>query len=727
MSVTVAQATTLLENILFESASLAATNADYWVNQSASVAGDASLLQLAAAMANSAEAGIADEVVRLYYGALGRTPSGAEVLYYVGIAEGGRTSAQIAGGTGGIPQTTWNSIATDFVDSPEFTSNASTGSAQITLFYENILGRAPSANELTFYQNQLASGLTSANLLQEFINSPEYANKVDPGIVNDLAQYGVSVANGVVPRLVDPILDLTHANAGGNYYTPAVVATLGAGFTTLGIGDGGNNADLYDMHAVFTGYQAIDVITASGISDSFTNVAAGTSLQIEGNAALLSYSLYTATKSGAVTVILGNAETTGATGLTVNDLVLTDTANDGIASVNFELLNQSGGANVLTTVTDSAASFISISGSGSLSIGTLALTGPGLSIDDSSSAASPSLIGSLSDSNLTNLALRDAEGSGVNGLTITNLAIGGSTDLLLINVGAGALSIGTLQSTGALDNLTLSGAAPITIGNLAGLTTATVSIANTGTSTATIDAGSGSSFSDSSMTTLNLSGNIAISVTAADTSGVTVNGGGDNSAVSLTLTGASSSDTDTITLGSGHDTITDNSTAGSLKITVGSGTVSSGSAIITVDSGNASTFSAAILLGVHSAATGSDEIFTSVISASATSPNTVITNVVAGDQVVIADGTAVTFLTATQQTAVTALATLAEALAYVDGGTASLPAQTAVTFYYGNNTYIVESHAAGNGTLTASDSFIELVGVHSLSSTVSNHIFTVAS
>lgn len=718
MSVTVAQATTLLENVLFESASLATANAAGWV---ANYPNDG-LAQLATAMANSAEASIADEVVRLYLGALGRAPSGNEVLYYVAIAEGGLTASQIATGTGGVPPSTWNAIVSDFVNSPEFSSNAATGSAEITLFYENILGRAPSATELSYYQQQLNSGLTSANLLQEFINSPEYIGKVNPSIASDLAQYGVSVTNGTVPDHVIPVLTLTHANPAGSYYTPALLASLGIGYTTLGIADGGNNADLYDMHAVFSGFQAIDVITAAAISDSFTNVAAGTSLQIEGNAALISYSLYLATKTGAVSVILGNAATSGAVGLTVNDLVLTDVSNDGIASANFDVLNQSGGADGITTLTDSAVTFISISGTGSLSIGSLATTGPGLTIDDSSSAAAPSLIGSLSDSSLTNLSLRDAEGTGVNGLTITSLAIGGSTDLTLVNVSNGGLTIGTLQSSGALDNLTLSGAAPVTIGTLAGLTTVTVSIANTGTSTVMIDAASGSSLSDASMTTLNLIGTIAINVTAADTAGVTINGSTDNSAVSVNLSGASSSDVDTITLGDGLDRVTDGSTAGSVKIIVGSG-----ADIIDVHSGTASTFSAAISLGAHSAATGSDEILTSVTTASATTPNTTIANIVAGDQLVIADGMAVAYLNATQQAAVTALTTLAGAIAYVDGGTAPLAANTAVSFYYGNNTYIIESHAAGNGTLTANDSFIELVGVHSLASTVSGHIFTIAS
>jgi len=63
----------------------------------------------------------------------------------------------------------------------------------------------------------------------------------------------------------------------------------------------------------------------------------------------------------------------------------------------------------------------------------------------------------------------------------------------------------------------------------------------------------------------------------------------------------------------------------------------------------------------------------------------------------------------------------------VDGGTLALAANTAVAFQFDGQTYIVESHAAGTGTLTANDTFIELAGIHSLSSVVNGHHFTVAS
>jgi hypothetical protein len=84
-------------------------------------------------------------------------------------------------------------------------------------------------------------------------------------------------------------------------------------------------------------------------------------------------------------------------------------------------------------------------------------------------------------------------------------------------------------------------------------------------------------------------------------------------------------------------------------------------------------------------------------------------------------------LTAAQQFAIDALTTLSSALTYVDGGTLALAATTAVAFDFNGVTYIVESHAAGNGTLTANDTFIELTGIHTLSTQVTGHYFAVAS
>ena len=195
MSVSVADATTLLENVLFESASLAATNAPGWVSQSSTNASESTVSGLAAAMAASPEAGIVQQVVRYYEGALGRAPAGFEILYYVNIVEAGLTASQISAGATSVPQTAWNQVASDFANSPEF-SFATAGTNVVTLLYQNILGRTPGPAELAFYQAQIAAGYPDTILIQEFTNSPEFQASVDGNVSSALASFGTAAVAG---------------------------------------------------------------------------------------------------------------------------------------------------------------------------------------------------------------------------------------------------------------------------------------------------------------------------------------------------------------------------------------------------------------------------------------------------------------------------------------------------------------------------------------------------
>jgi len=198
MSITTAQATILLENVLFESQAAAQANASYWVGLSQSVAADATIAGAATAMAATPEIGIAEQVVRYYEGGLGRVPAGVEIAYYVAIAEGAMGPAQVAPGATAVPQAVWNQIATDFTQSPEFQFLNTTGSDLIHRLYTAVLGRNPTASDVAYYQNQQAAGLDASMLLQEFVNSPEYQNKVNSGLQQVLATYGAEVASGQV-------------------------------------------------------------------------------------------------------------------------------------------------------------------------------------------------------------------------------------------------------------------------------------------------------------------------------------------------------------------------------------------------------------------------------------------------------------------------------------------------------------------------------------------------
>lgn len=188
MTVTSSQALSLLENVLFETPALAQQNVAAWVT----VGAPGGVTNLASAMLDSAEAGIPEEIVRLYEGVLGRDPGEQEIAYYTNLIDQQVTPAQIAAGPSGIPQHVWDTIASYFVSAPEFTS---AGSDVVQTLYKNVLSRTPSADEASYYATQIAHGATAVQLVQDFINSPEYIAKVGPSTGTLLGDYGIAVAN----------------------------------------------------------------------------------------------------------------------------------------------------------------------------------------------------------------------------------------------------------------------------------------------------------------------------------------------------------------------------------------------------------------------------------------------------------------------------------------------------------------------------------------------------
>lgn len=89
----------------------------------------------------------------------------------------------------------------------------------------------------------------------------------------------------------------------------------------------------------------------------------------------------------------------------------------------------------------------------------------------------------------------------------------------------------------------------------------------------------------------------------------------------------------------------------------------------------------------------------------------------AHDVVYIADATSASQVTAAQQTAITALTSVSAAINYAAGTTI---AQEAVAFQYGGNTYIVETHTAAPTAPALGDTVVELIGAHTISSTLVN-------
>jgi hypothetical protein len=502
-----------------------------------------------------------------------------------------------------------------------------------------------------------------------------------------------------------------------------------SGFTTLGINsaiaDGTYNAAAMGSNTI----NAVEIISGTGTVATISNVAKNASLSIDQTnttAAALVYQSVDATGAGDVVtlnlgtttggnIVLGTATVvanaitaqgadTGATGL-LSSLVMEDANQVGIGTLNIVSNDTAAGAaagghvNVITALADSGLSTLNVSGVDGLAIGAL---NEGATLGATATAAS---------------------------------------SFTLNNTSGGAVTIGTFTDS-ALGNLNFSGTGNSVISNLAGVTGHVLTISNTGTGTATV-----TSFgADANLNSLTLTGNVALNAdnsgsapapaaATGATTGVTVSGATDNAHVNFTLTGAAAGATDSITLGNGNNYVTDGSTAGLVNVTVGTGSnlidLSAGGGTFNTASVGAptanNTYSAAVTLGAHTAATGSDVIKIGLVDgtvggattawtfAPTAAANTVITGAVAGDHLVIADATSAVNVTTAQQTAITSASSLANALSLAFGETAQ---HAALSFQYGGNTYVVEQASATNAALAAGDTIVQLVGAHTLSSTV---------
>jgi S-layer protein len=466
------------------------------------------------------------------------------------------------------------------------------------------------------------------------------------------------------------------------------------GFSVFGLGAAASGN--YDLSTFNAGFKAIDITAANfgaGASDSFINAAKGTSLNIAGP----SVGLAGTAASDAGVISVSYADTTGAADtvalsigsglavdLTIGGVSLQDANNVGIGTLSVttsgsDIGNAGGTIDTITTLQDNGLSVLNVSGTAGLTITTL------------NEATTPA----------TSFTINSTE-SGLNGTTI-----------------------GTFTDAN-LGNLTFTGTAAADVQNLSlGTSTVTsLTIANSGTGTATVgDGGIGGLNLGTTLKSLTLTGNVALGVNAATaetatgaTTGFTLSGASDNAHVNFSLTGAASGATDTITLGNGNDYVTDLSTQGKVNITVGTG-----SNLIDLHTGTGVGYLATVTLGAHTAA---DSILVGTVAAGVNAANTVITGAAKGDIITLADGTSIAQATAPQQTTLGAAATFAAALTAADTGLAS---HTALAFQYGGNTYVLENSGAlaGNGTLAAGDTLIQLTGAHTVGAIAAGHAFAL--
>jgi len=581
MTVTSAQVITLLENVLFESATLAKANATSWTAIANLSSSTSTVAGLSAYLASQPEATIAQQVVRYYQGALGRVPSPSEIAFYVNYAETGLTAAQIAQGASAVSTATWTNVSNFFANSPEFKSDygltsgltAANEAIVITGFYNNVLGRAPTTSEITFYENALSNGATPATLVQFFTNSPEYQAKANATIQTNLGNNGTAAVAGTssltstapigglpAPSVTNVALT-TGADTitGGSNFAISGTASTVTALDSIALTGTGNSLTLTDATA---GGKGVDVTLFSSVSGVQTlnfvelNEFKGDALNVSGWTGLTTANItgYTINSGTTATITAGSStavnltETiaTAATGTTVvGGSVVTINETNAIANGGKTILVSGGTGTTAVSVTQTtslgapaqAAVTITDTNEGA---GTKAgvITSVTINGDDGAALAiNDSSLATLSVSNVTAAStLTITEGGYTSPATSLALTVNNDTALTLVDAGskytslaittgASASSIAAFTTFSGVTALTVAGSSALTITAAAGLS---------GLKTVAVSGAAG--------LTADLSGLAALTSVSSTSSGV----------ITLTLNGTQ----ETFVGGSGQDVIT---------------------------------------------------------------------------------------------------------------------------------------------------------------------------
>lgn len=413
---------------------------------------------------------------------------------------------------------------------------------------------------------------------------------------------------------------------------------------------------------------------------------------------------YSTALTGGVTI--GNATT----GLTTDTLAVTvtDLAATGLVSV-------FGGAGVTVTtfssggvVIGTAAGTPGVEPSGAVTVTDNALTGAvnifgGAGVTVSTASTGGVTVG-------TTIGTHGTEPSGA--VTITDTALTGAVD---VNGGA-AVNITTTSTSaiavGVSGTIAADPTGAVTVTNLISpgvFGAAPATIFTNGGNTVTVTGTSGATITDASAT------HLLATVTLDGVGGTTTISTG-NTLLSLSVLDGASSSRETVVDSAGHV----------LALTIGSVTVSPAYANITDSTATSITatttpttavehltLSAAaatsITLGAHTAGTDQIQVGTITTAHGSATTGVTITGAAVGDSVQFTD-VATSIVAAGTLTG----ASLAAVAATVDAMTSTV-AHSATIFTYVGNTYVLESVAAGTGTLQTGDSIVELVGTHTLS------------
>ena len=109
----------------------------------------------------------ADEVANDFSTYLGRSPDSTGAAYWQGQLDGG------------LPE---NQFITSLIASPEYYANhGGTDSGFVSGLYQDVLGRSASPGEVSYWDSQLAGGVTRSAVAAAFVDSPEHLDTVIDG------------------------------------------------------------------------------------------------------------------------------------------------------------------------------------------------------------------------------------------------------------------------------------------------------------------------------------------------------------------------------------------------------------------------------------------------------------------------------------------------------------------------------------------------------------------
>ena len=128
-------------------------------------------------------------VAAAYASILGRDPDYGGFTYWTNLYRSGAIS--LPGCTASSSTCAQAGLLNIFMGSPEFLTrfNATDNTSFVTLLYENILARPPDAPGLAYWVQQLAAGMTRAQLVQLFIASPEFSQRFNTRIESEMIYF----------------------------------------------------------------------------------------------------------------------------------------------------------------------------------------------------------------------------------------------------------------------------------------------------------------------------------------------------------------------------------------------------------------------------------------------------------------------------------------------------------------------------------------------------------